>query len=343
MSAYDFSDMKILFYATADPNGLCKSYMHAAEDLNIDHRLFDFEQSVLQNINFGKAGLFVHQHFSPENWIQKINRHFVITAREYNPTIIISVTNAPMSASALLFLKSVLPHTTFVLIWPDSLLNFKNATLSALPLYDLIATYGSSSVKVLEEYGKTKAMFLPLAGDPVLHGMKPAQHFIRDIGFVGGWRPERQRSMDSIAKNFPDLTLEIHGPLWAKRCKKTSLARHIIGEGLRGKDMATFFNSTRMNINTIDDTNYPSANMRFFEIPMAGGLEIVSSCPEMEMLFQDRKEILYFNNEYSLIEQIGWVMDHADESENIRNDAYSKINSSHTYTERLKTLLSQLR
>jgi hypothetical protein len=331
--------MKLLFYGIKDPNGLCKSYMRSAEKLDLDIGFFDYEKSILENINYGKLGLFVHQHFSPENWVQKINRHFVVTALADQPDLILTFTNAPITPSAILFLKSVLPKTKFILVWPDSLLNIKNQTLSSTGLYDWIATYGSTSVPLLEDYSKTKVSFIPLAGDPDIHGMIPSEKTLRDIGFVGGWRPERQRTMEQIVQHFPKLSIEIHGPLWKKKCKGSSLAKFIKGQGLRGMEMARFFNTTRMNINTIDDTNYPSANMRFFEIPTAGGLELVSSCPEMENIFHDREDLLYFHDEPSLTQQIQWILDHPEKESEIKKSAHHKILDQHTYTHRLQSIL----
>ncbi len=71
-----------------------------------------------------------------------------------------------------------------------------------------------------------------------------------------------------------------------------------------GKEMASLFQRTRVNINVIDDTNFPSANMRFFEIPTAGGVQVSSPCPDMEEEFLDGRHLMYYNSMEQLAEKV---------------------------------------
>ncbi len=71
-----------------------------------------------------------------------------------------------------------------------------------------------------------------------------------------------------------------------------------------GEEMATFFQRTRVNINVIDDTNFPSANMRFFEIPTAGGVQVCTSCPDMEGEFLDGRHLMYYNSLEQLADKV---------------------------------------
>src|SRR5687768_2838535 len=133
--------MRILYFGTDDKYGLCPSYLRAAKNLGIEYRLFDYEVIVSKQIPYGRLGKKLFQHFNPEIWVHKINRQFVVLARDYQPDYIFSFTNAPITAAAIMFLKTALPACKFVLVWPDSILNFKQQTLMSLQLYDHIATY----------------------------------------------------------------------------------------------------------------------------------------------------------------------------------------------------------
>lgn len=334
--------MKILFFGIDDNVGLCPSYLRAAKNLGIEYQLFDYQKALYKNIPYGKFGLLLHEYFGLQNWIHRINREFVLIARSFQPNYIFSITNAPITPAAIMFLKTVLPETKFVMIWPDSILNFSSQSFASLGLYDLIATYGSASVKILSSVSKTQVVFVPLAADPDMHNVMPSKTYQNDIGFVGGWRPERQKLLEAITDHFPSLRLEVHGPIWKKVVKNSKLKPVVKSEGLRGKAMAEFFNTTRINMNIIDETNYPSANMRFFEILTAGGLELVSSCPEMEEIFIDKEDLVYFHNEQEMLDSISWVLNNGEKIDQIKLNGHNKTNEKHTYTDRLKTIIKSL-
>jgi spore maturation protein CgeB len=184
----------------------------------------------------------------------------------------------------------------------------------------------------------------PLAGDPFLHSYTSDkdQQFINDISFVGMWRPEREKVMRLILNKFPDRNIHLFGKYWKRNCTDKALLQKWKGEEIIGKELGKFFHTSRININVIDDTNYPAANMRFFEVCTAGGLQLTSSCPEMETTFRDSEHLLYFSSESELQEKIEWALNNTTETEKIRKQGLELINAAHTYTHRLQTILSQL-
>jgi spore maturation protein CgeB len=92
----------------------------------------------------------------------------------------------------------------------------------------------------------------------------------------------------------------------------------------------------------IDDTNFPAANMRFFEIPAAGGLQVTSMTPEMEGMFRQHQEAIYYKNEYDVVTQVQWAMDNPSACSSIRLKAHELVTQQHTYTERLRGILAQI-
>ena len=93
-------------------------------------------------------------------------------------------------------------------------------------------------------------------------------------------------------------------------------------------------------MNIIDDTNFPSANMRFFEIPTAGGLQITSACPEMEQVFKHREHLLYFKDTRDLSVQIEWALQNPDALKTMRQRAQQLIHQQHNYDQRLQTIVA---
>lgn len=334
--------LKLLYFGGDDNFGLCPSYIRSARQLGHDLQLFDFDKELAQNVRFGKIGRMVANYVDIHAWIHKTNRRFVIQAKNFQPDAIFVFTNYHITTGALLFLRSILPDTKFVLVWPDSLANIRNHVLTSAPLYDMVATLSSNSVLFFERLGFPKAHWVPLAGDPRIHGTAISESYDYDVSFVGGWRPERERAMELIAQNFPGKKIVIHGPDWKRFCKNKVLLPFFSGKPLFGQEMADCFSKSRISINVIDDTNYPAANMRFFEIPTAGGLELVSSCPEMEGIFQHKKHLLYFKSDSELVQHVEYILANPGEALQVRKNAQELIQSEHNYDLRLQSIISHL-
>ena len=111
------------------------------------------------------------------------------------------------------------------------------------------------------------------------------------------------------------------------------------GRALRGAEFAKAVASSKINLNIIDQTNYPAANMRFFEIPCAGGLQLCSPCPEMEHEFKHAETLFYYRDEGELSNQIRRLLDDGDLRERVRPAAHKKVMEKHTYSHRAKQIL----
>ena len=157
------------------------------------------------------------------------------------------------------------------------------------------------------------------------------------------WRPERERYLSIVIEEFPNLNVEIFGGYWKDRCMDKKLKACCKDGLILGRPLGQYFNNSMINLNVIDDTNYPAANMRFFEIPTAGGLQLTSACPEQESIFEQRKHCVYFNDEASLVEEIKWILDHKNECNEIRKNGFDLIRNGNTYIQRLQSIMEHLR
>jgi spore maturation protein CgeB len=197
---------------------------------------------------------------------------------------------------------------------------------------------------VFTDLGFKNVQWVALAGDPIMYksGGEAALSYSSDISFVGSWRPERERVMSAICRRFSKYKIEIHGNNWKRDSKDPEIRKRVVSKGLFEEAMADKFARTRININVIDDTNYPAANMRFFEIPINGGLEITSSTPEMQRFFKDKEHVIYYDNDQDVAEKIEWALSNPDICEEIRRNGYELASTEHTYMERLKKILESL-
>lgn len=335
---------KILLVGSSSKGALEYSYLKAAEQLSIETVLFDPGKTEQKYLKGGKIGRTVHLFLPVEQWIRKANRELILLTKKFEPDVLVLFTNTRVLPGTLACIKTMMPAVKVVWIWPDTPMNLEKHNLLNAPLVDLTATYSSATLPVYQQLAFKNIHWIPLAGDPFMHGVPASdqENFSCDISFIGTWRPERERVMAVLCKQFSQYKIEIHGRYWKRDCKNPEIRRSIKGEGLYESAMARLFNQSRINMNVIDDTNFPAANMRFFEIPTARGLQLTSPCPEMETIFRHREQVVYYTNESDAAEQVKWILEHPEEGARIRQQGNALVMQEHTYVHRLGTIITKL-
>jgi spore maturation protein CgeB len=184
-----------------------------------------------------------------------------------------------------------------------------------------------------------------LAGDPALHSApreaaQNEQTYGADVTFVGGWRPERE----AVLSQLTAFDVKIWGPDWGRRCKgKPAILKAWQGRPLYGAGFARAVAHCKVNLNVIDPTNYPAANMRFFEIPTAGGLQVASACPEMAHEFRHGKHLFYYSQSEDLPALIRSLLSDHTLRTTVATAAHKKVLQAHTYAHRAEQILALYR
>jgi len=335
--------MKILVVTDLNIYAIGHSFVKALKELGHEVKTFDLQNSIEGHVKLGKIGAKIHAFWPVEAWVRKGNRELAVFCQEFKPDHVIVSGNVPVLFSTLAFWKSILPNTTLTLFWPDTLTNLQQTQLNSSVLYDQIASYSNAAIPIFYKLGFKNAHWLPFASDTDLLGGLGTKisNFEYDFTFIGGWRPERERMMLAVLKTFPDLKIIIRGSYWSQKSSNKIIKDVLIPKSIYGKEFGAFLRSSRINLNVIDDTNFPAANMRFFEVPAVGGLQICSSCPEQENIFIDKEHILYFNNENDLCNQVDFVIKNPEKAQLIRTAAHQLVTSGHTYAHRMSQLVGQ--
>jgi spore maturation protein CgeB len=334
--------MKVLLVSDLSGHALGNSFIRAFRSIGIEPLTFDLGSVESKYSKLGKIGKKVHTFWPVEAWIRKANRELAIEFRHQMPDLVMVVGNVQVLYGVLAFLRSLRP-CKIVLYWPDTLINLTSYQKESATLYDAVATYSSSTIEAFKQIGFREALFFPFAGDVEFLGSAlPGNDFAYDISFAGGWRPEREATLASIVHAFPELKVLIKGTDWERFCTRKELLKFCEPKPVYGKNFGDFIRQSRINLNVIDDTNYPAANMRFFEVPAVGGLQLSSSCPEMENILLDKEDILYYRNESEMLNQVNWVLNNPAEASRIRQSAREKIAREHTYSLRIQKLLSTI-
>jgi spore maturation protein CgeB len=326
------------------PGALETSIERATADIGWRVSRFDLHAEVQRHARFGHLGRRLNEFLAVEEWAVKGNRELVRTALRSQPDVLIVVGQAPIHPGALAQLRAS-TSTRLVLLWPDTLINLHRTHLDCLPLFHLVASYSHAAVPVFTRLGCERVEWVPLGADPVMHqphrltGRELAEYSC-DISFVGNWRPERERLLTALS----DLNVTIKvwgGPAW-KACEQRvpALKGTWQGRPIYEQEFAKAVSASRISVNRIDETNYPAANMRFFEVPAAGGLQLASACPEMANAMIDQQHVVYFKDEDDARRLAAWLLKDEDRRAGIASMGHREVLKHHTYAHRMTRLLA---
>jgi len=340
------SKIKVMLVGYFGSGALECSYETAFKELFCDVNRFDIRKSIDHYCRLGSIGRLFNKFVPVEPWIRKANREMVLEAWKYQPDVLIVFGQNQVRAGALAQLRSMCKVAT-VYIWPDTLINLSESLIASLQLYDLVAAYGRNTVRQFENLGSRRVEWIPLAGDPDLHSANlhsvENDTFGGDIDFIGQWRPEREVVMQAILSQFPSLNIGIWGNDWGRRCRgKNDILRAWRGRPLYGEQFANVVATSKINLNIIDPMNYPVANMRFFEIPVGGGLQVCSPCPEMEAEFKHGETIFYYKDVDELPELVRMLLDNVPLRRQVAQAGHEKVLRAHTYVHRASQILQYL-
>ena len=111
------------------------------------------------------------------------------------------------------------------------------------------------------------------------------------------------------------------------------------GRALYGPDFARAVACSKVNLNIIDPMNYPAANMRFFEILTAGGLQVSSACPEMEAEFRHGEHLFYYRDQDELLPLVRSLLAEPDTTRRVAEQGRACVLEKHMYKHRALQIL----
>lgn len=334
---------RILIVGNAHRGNLEASYEAAFRQLGCEVEVFSLARAVDGYARLGRAGRVFNRFVPVEAWVRKANRDLVMKAIEWQPGVVLIVGQHPVRLGAVAQLQTG-TSVRVGLVWPDTLLNLEDNLVACLPVLDAVFTYSERSVASFRRLGAGTVEWVPLAGDPQLHTpatpspVERAQYGA-DVTFIGGWRPERE----AVLTGLTGLDLKIWGPEWDRRCAGNAVVlKAWQGRPLVGAEFATAVAASKVNLNIIDPTNHPAANMRFFEIPVAGGLQVCSACPEMSGVFRDGEQLFYYHDAGGLRALLQTLLAQEPRRRAVAAAGQALALGAHTYRHRAERILAAL-
>lgn len=186
---------------------------------------------------------------------------------------------------------------------------------NALPFYDLVFCYSRDLMHEINcRYGgKVKTVYLPFGyshKDIAMHPLPSSEMEVSEVQkicFIGN--PDSELRYNTLAELIRrKLPIDIYGLGWKKYFNNKN-DQTFIFPGVYEMEYWKTLQKYRVQLNIFRPHNINSHNMRSFEIPAIGGIQLAPSSIEHEELFTEGKEIFLFKNLDELENKARFLLD----------------------------------
>jgi len=259
-------------------------YQFAAQSL-----FYDFYQRSLFNKLLFKAGL--------SSILKMIDKQFRQQVIAFRPDIIwvfkgmeILPTTLKWIRAQSIFLANYNPDNPFLFTGSGS--GNKNVT-DSIALYDLHFTYNLEIKERLEREFKAPTCFLPFGFDlsMELYETCRSEEELNKVCFLGN--PDNNRMAVLKALLDKGVLIDVYGHHWDKFIRHSNLTSYGV---VYDEEFWKVLHRYRVQLNLMRVHNEQSHNMRTFEIPAVGAIQLAQDTPEHRIFFEPGREIFLFRD-----------------------------------------------
>ncbi|HMG81453.1 MAG TPA: glycosyltransferase [Ferruginibacter sp.] len=215
--------------------------------------------------------------------------------------------------------------------------NIKNS----IKLYDLHLTYNSDIKREMEDKYKISTAILPFGFDVSneLFEKCGKQQEIIKVCFLGNPDKHRSKFIHQLAEK--GTSIDVYGNDWQKFIDHPNVN---ILQPIYGEDFWFALRKYRVQLNLMRPHNPDSHNMRSFEIPAIGGIQLAPLTADHKLYFEPEKEIFLYKNVEDCVFQIKKILAlPVNEANVIREQARQRsVSSAYSYKDRSKQALQQI-
>lgn len=215
-----------------------------------------------------------------------------------------------------------------------------------VPLYNLNLCYSQELINDIHKRykGTVNTEFLPFGyelSDNLYVTIQNEMNFRSEkvkVCFIGNPDNElRRKTLKYIIEK--GIEVDIYGTNWNKFIKKSKNVN--IFPGVYGDEYWRTLRNYRIQLNIFRPHNFNSHNMRTFEIPAVGGIQLAPWSTEHILFFQNEEEIILYKNLDELVNKIYEILSYDSEKANqIRQKSRQRcITSRYSYRERTLDLI----
>lgn len=277
--------------------------------------------------------------------IKKINIIFCREVDHFKPDIIWIFKGMEITSESLIWAKNkgirlvnYNPDNPFIFTGSGS--GNKNIT-DSIPQYDLHFTYNLAIKKELEDNWNSKTAYLPFGFDvsDALYRKCVVKDEIIKACFLGNPDKTRARILNQLA--LYNIELDVYGNEWGKYGMHKNIK---VYPPVYGDELWIVLRKYRLQLNLMRIHNEDSHNMRTFEVPGIGGIQIAPRTTEHELFFENGKEIFLYDTLLNCAELIRLLLSKSnDEANYIRETARkASLEKKYSYKDRAVQALDEL-
>jgi spore maturation protein CgeB len=272
-----------------------------------------------------------------------MNRRLIVAVSTFQPDVIVILKGETISREALVALRAQkIPLASW---WVDDPFHYP-MFLRNFELFDMVYVFDKESVAKLGALGIRHVMYLPCACDQTTfypQTLDPSDYpdLNCTIGFIATHYPGRAELLSQLK----GLDIGLWGGGWWEAAHELCELPdgYWRGHRITPADAARVYNLARICPNVHHpQTRLGGLNTRTFEIPAAGGFELVDNIPGLEEHFDIGREIVAYSSSANFRELTEYYLSHPAEREAIVGRGRARVLREHTYEKRLETILKTL-
>lgn len=284
--------------------------------------------------------------------IEELHRDIVERARLYRPHLFLAIKGAFIPARTLQRLGEM--GIVRINWYPDVSFTVHSRYLPhSLPLYDWVFTTKTFGIKDMrEKLGITNTSLLLHGYDPEIHRPQDLSEEERhrygcDASFIGTWSPKKQRYLEQVVENLPELKLRVWGNQW-ENALPGPLEEAIEGTEIIGREYAKAIRASKINIAILSERRAGASSgdlitSRTFHIPASGGFMLHERTEEVLEVYEEGEEIACFDSPEELVQKIRGLVDADQKREEMTRRGRESCVPAHSLDERVKAVIEKYR
>jgi len=274
--------------------------------------------------------------------LKKINNKLLHKVNSFKPDVILVFKGMEIFPETLrklkdkgILLSNYNPDNPFIFSGRGS---GNNNITNSIGFYDVHFTYSKSILSELNsKYPKSSVYYLPFGFDVSddLYNECKKQPEIVKVCFLGN--PDIYRA-DFIEKLCAlGIEIDVYGHNWQKYVNNKNCT---VFEAVYEIELWRTLSKYRVQLNIMRPHNLDSHNMRTFEIPAIGGIELAPDTHEHRLFFNVEKEIFLYQNDKKCASKIFQLLEmSSNQAKEIRENARKRcISSKYGYYWRSKEI-----
>lgn len=283
--------------------------------------------------------------------INRLNRHLVNKAIEFDPKLIFIYRGTHVTPRTLIELKQVLsgceifgynnddPFAEGHPFW------LWRHFMKCVPIYDLVFAYRKHNIAEYINFGAKRVellmpWYLPEKDYP-LNQFEAIENKY-DVAFVGHY--ENDERIDYLKKlTDAHLTFGLFGPDWDRAPEYDWLQKHRPVLPVRGNLYRETLLSTKIALCFLSTLNRDTYTRRCFEIPAMGVFMLCQYSDDLAELFDDGVDAVFFRNPEDMIEKVTYYTRHDELREQIAANGRARVlRDRHDIVSRMHYVLNKM-